>query len=209
MERKIIKITPAVEEFSITWLLDKFCNYDCMYCGTEYHDNKSKSKDLETLKKAWNNIILKTSSQNLKFKISFTGGEPTANKNFLSFINWLRLDPRVSNLLVTSNGSASVRYYQNLLKNINSLSLSTHSEFMDESEFFDKCRQLDQVVKEYGDKTFHVNVMNERWNQDRIKLYIKYLEKHDILYSLSEIDYSIKIRDNFVEQGKKNIEEIL
>ena len=32
------KIEPAVDEFFITWLVSKKCNYDCTYCGPGSHN---------------------------------------------------------------------------------------------------------------------------------------------------------------------------
>jgi MoaA/NifB/PqqE/SkfB family radical SAM enzyme len=108
MTNKIIKIKPAQHLFNITWMLGANCNYDCMYCPRELHDT-SKPHDLETLKKVWTNIYNKSVDKNLKYKISFTGGEVTANKSFLPLIQWLReVYPEIKMISITTNGSASI-----------------------------------------------------------------------------------------------------
>jgi hypothetical protein len=45
----------------------------------------------------------------LQYKIAFTGGEVTANKDFLPFLEWLRdnYNKYLSQLLITTNGSAT------------------------------------------------------------------------------------------------------
>ena len=208
MNEKIISVTPIEDYFSITWRLGLFCNYDCMYCSEEWHDTTSTPHDLETLKTAWTNIYNKSKHLNLKYKISFTGGEVTANKSFLPFLKWLRDNfDCIGQILVTSNGSASLNYYLKLCKNIECLSLSTHSEYMDEKEFFTKCKELNKTMRR-PIKSFHVNIMNEYWNENRIIKYKEFLNKNKITYSINEIDYSLKIRNFTVNKGVINIEQI-
>ena len=52
----IISIRPTEEVFSITWMIGRRCNYDCMYCPTELHDKVSKHHELVKLQEAWKNI---------------------------------------------------------------------------------------------------------------------------------------------------------
>lgn len=209
MSEKIISVTPIKDYFSISWTLGSFCNYECMYCPEELHDSTSKPHDLETLKQSWTNIYNTSKHTNLKYKISFTGGEVTANKSFLPFLEWLRDNfDCVEQILVTSNGSASLNYYQKLCKSVESLTLSTHSEFINEEEFFVKVKELAKIMippKKY----IHVNIMDEYWNTERIKLYEQFLKKHKINYSINEIDYSFKTRDFTLNKGVINIEQIL
>ena len=210
MERKIIKITPTEDTFSITWMIGKFCNYECMYCPEELHSNIASHHSLDTLKTSWMNIFDTTKHLGKKYKICFTGGEVTANKNFLPLVEWLRSEfsDMINMILVTSNGSASLRYYTKLSDMITNLTLSTHSEFMDEAEFFKKCIALDKVMSDRK-KTFHVNIMDEYWNIDRIPMYVDLLERNNINHSVNEIDYSHKTRDTHLRQGVINIERIL
>jgi len=209
MEEKIISINPVEDYFSITWQLGLFCNYNCMYCSPEWHDTTSIPHSLETLKTTWTNIYNKSKDLNLKYKISFTGGEPTANKSFLPFLNWLRSNyDCIGQILITSNGSASLNYYKKLCQSVEALSLSTHSEYINEKEFFTKCKELDKIMKRPV-KSLHVNIMNEFWNKERIKLYEEFLKENNISYSINKIDYSFKIRDFTLNKGIINIEQIL
>ena len=202
---EIIRVTPIPEYFNITWMLGSRCNYDCMYCPAELHDATSRPHDLETMQQAWINIHAKTTGKNLPYKISFTGGEVTANKNFLSLVGWLKSNyPEIGMLLTTTNGSASKRYYEQLSQSIDSISFSTHSEFMNEAEFFDKVLATDQLMPR-PEKSVHVNIMDEYWNQSRIQLYKEFLEKHNISYSINTIDYASKIRENILNNGVQNL----
>ena len=201
----IIKIEPVPKYFNITWMLGSRCNYDCMYCPSELHDNNSKPHDLETMQLAWRNIYDKVQHLKLPLKINFTGGEVTANKHFLPLVIWLRKKySDIDIIVMTTNGSASVNYYTKLTKVINSISFSTHSEFMNEQEFFNKALSINQLMVG-PHKSFHVDIMNEYWNEKRIALYQQWLDKNNISYSLNEIEYSVKIRETILQKGKQNL----
>ena len=188
MSNKIIKIEPAFEYYSINWVLGSFCNYSCSYCPDELHDTTSKPHDLETLKTAWTNIYNKTKHLKLKYKIGFSGGEVTANKSFLPFVRWLRKEfaNDIYMVLLTTNGSASLNYYTRLAKDVEAISFSTHSEFMDEEKFFEKAIALNPLMVR-PDKSFHVNIMDESWNQEPIQRYKQLLDAHNISYSVNRI----------------------
>jgi MoaA/NifB/PqqE/SkfB family radical SAM enzyme len=208
MNDRIIKIVPTVERFSITWMLGAFCNYDCMYCPTEFHDTTSKPHELTTMQDAWTNIYNKSNHLNLLYKISFTGGEVTANKNFLPLVSWLRDNyPEIVEINITTNGSASANYYTKLAAVVESITFSVHSEFINEQDFFDKTKIINKLLIR-PTKSFHVNIMNEYWNQERIEQYKKWLDLWDISYTVNDIDYTVKIRDQHQLQGVYNLVKI-
>ena len=202
---KIIRVQPVTEYFSITWMLGSRCNYDCMYCPDEFHDMTSRPHDLETMKEVWLNIYNKSKNKNLPYKISFTGGEVTANRNFLPLVQWLRETfDDIKMILLTTNGSASENYYLKLAQCVESISFSTHSEFMDEQEFFTKVEAVNQVMIR-PDKSLHVNIMDEYWNQERIVLYKKWLTERNISHSVNAINYEAGTRTEILNKGKKNL----
>ena len=188
---EIIKIDPAEKYFSLTWMIEARCNYNCSYCPPELHNNFSKQYSLDDLKHHWTNIHAKTQHKNLKYKINFTGGEVTINKNFLPFVRWLtdNYGNDIYQLLLTTNGSASVNYYKNLYQHIDNISFSFHSEFADNS-FFDKIVELHNII---SDRVLHVNIMNESWNSKAIPGYIELLDKYQINYSLNNIEIPITL----------------
>jgi molybdenum cofactor biosynthesis enzyme MoaA len=165
----------------------------------------SRPHDLESMQQVWRNIYEKTQDKNLPYKISFTGGEVTANKNFLPLIKWLRdTYADIAMILLTTNGSASQRYYLDLSQYVESISFSTHSEFMDEQRFFDTVTAVDGIMIR-PQKSVHVNIMNEHWNQDRIELYKKWLDQRNISYTVNEINYTQATRTYILKQGVKNL----
>lgn len=182
---KIIKVKPVDDWFNITWELGNRCNQSCCYCPPDWHSSTGKLYKLQELQNIWLDIFNKTKHLNLKYKISFSGGEATVQKNFLPFLDWLRenYDNRLAKLLLTSNGSASLNYYNKLYKLIDNLSISVHSEFINEKKFFEKIIKLKENLSE--DKFLHINIMDEPWNRDRIKYYEQILKDHNIYYSVN------------------------
>lgn len=195
---EIIKIQPVEQVFHINWNVGLYCNFDCMYCPTFFHNKTSHRKSLEEFRSNWVEILSKTLHLNKMYKITFTGGEPTANKDFLPFISWLDREyaEDISGIGFTTNGSASKEYYLRALKlsKLEFISFSTHSEFFNENKFFTTVKAVAEQASVLG-KSIHVNVMNEPWHQDRISLYSEWLRKENINYSINEIDYSQQIRD--------------
>ena len=207
-ENKIISVVPTVPTISITWMLGARCNYDCMYCSTDQHDSVSKHPSLDKLVQGWNSFYSKVEHIGLPVKISFTGGEVTANKSFLPLLRYIRNGEfDIEHIGLSTNGSASLKYYQKLSQLVDSMSFSFHSEHADEKEFFIKARAIDQLMIR-PQKSFQVSVMDEFWNQDRIKMYIKWLEKHDIHYSVNTINYKNQTRTIPIFKGISNFDQL-
>jgi hypothetical protein len=74
---------------------------------------------------------------------------------------------------------------------------------VNEQQFFQKIIKLHQQL-ELG-KHLHVNIMNEFWNQDQIKKYVKLLDDHAISHSVNTIDYSVQTRSYPIMKGKLNL----
>ena len=205
---KIVRVEPSVPAVTMTWMIGSRCNYACSYCPDELHDDHSPHPDLEKLKLAWQNFHAKTQHIGLPYKISFTGGEVTANRSFLPLIEYLKLENfKVDQIFITTNGSASLNYYKRLSKLVNGISFSTHSEFIEEQDFFNKVEAIDQLMVR-PERSVHVNIMNEFWNQDRINLYTKRLSAMNISHSVNEIDYSKQTRAEPTMSGIYNLEQV-
>jgi len=206
-QSQIIRIDPLPKTFSVTWMLGSRCNYECMYCPSELHDKTSRHHDLDTLKSMWHQVIDKTKHLGLDYKISFTGGEVTTNKNFLPFVEWIKQISPNTQFFLTTNGSASLNFYKRLAKSVNGISLSTHSEYINEAKFFTIALEINKIMTR-PEKSLHVNIMDEYWNKDRILLYQEFCKKHGISHSVNYIDYSRQTRTEILRQGNYNLESI-
>ena len=203
---KIVQVRPAVESVSLSWMIGARCNYDCMYCPTEWHDDTSAHPDLEQLKAVWQSFYTKTKDLGLPYKIAFSGGEVTANKSFLPLVAYIK-EFGPSEIFVTTNGSASLRYYQSLAELVNGISFSVHSEHINEAEFFAKVQAINSIMIR-PERSVHVNIMDEFWNQERIKLYADWLNKNNISYSINRIDYTKQTRPEPQLKGTYNLVQV-
>jgi organic radical activating enzyme len=188
-----IKIEPVEKFFRVNWRFDIRCNYDCCYCATEWHDLLSPIKSLPQLKHAWTKIFKWSLQRDLPMQISFTGGEPTVNKNFLPLIEWIYKNNRnrIAMAGMSTNGSAPAKVYLRLIELLDYISFSIHSEFFDENKFFST------VIKTKNStigtkKRINVSIMDEPWNRHRFNFYKKVLDDHDIDWKINYInwDYS-------------------
>ena len=186
---KIIRVEPTTPMVSLTWMIGSRCNYACSYCPPDLHDDYSPHPDLDRLKQVWQNFYSKTQHIGLPYKISFSGGEVTANKSFLPLAKFLRSGNfNIGQLLVTTNGSASTAYYLRLAELMDSISFSIHSEFWDKDKFFETVLEVNKVMIR-PQKFCHVNIMDEHWNRENLSGYQELLDQHGVSNSINLIRY--------------------
>jgi len=177
-----------------------------MYCSPKWHDNHSKYHSLDTLQQAWIRLFDATCYHNLPYKIAFSGGELTSNKNFLPFVMWLRThyDRYLFNLHLSTNGSANYKYYLKMFESIDNIAFSLHSEHVHEQKFFDMIIRLKQNID--SSRFIQVAIMDEHWNQDRIPRYKDLLDQNGISYTVNQINYSYQTRTIPIMKGKLDLD---
>jgi organic radical activating enzyme len=130
--------------FSISWILGRFCNYKCSYCWPYANSQTPDHLELETYLKAFDEIRLQASMNGFnRFHWSFSGGEPTAYKHFLSLVSKVHYD----SIHMTTNLSPGFMWWDKWIKATElsrrkSITASFHHEFANESEFGDKILHL-------------------------------------------------------------------
>lgn len=138
---KFISITPINQDpFLITWDLGRRCNYDCSYCPTHRHDNFSPHASLDDLKKTTDFLfdyisLIAEQRINKDFNISFTGGEPTVNPNFVKISRFIKERYKKDyskkfnlKLDLTTNGAMSRKIADEISKIFNYVTVSYHAE---------------------------------------------------------------------------------
>jgi len=136
--------------FSVSWILGRFCNYKCSYC---WPYARSDSPDHQTLNVYQQTIdkIKRQARENgfTRFHWSFSGGEPTAYRQFLDLIKHLddgAVTPYQS-IHMTTNLSPGSKWWKTWCQTTEvlqrrSITASYHTEHAKEQEFGDKCLQL-------------------------------------------------------------------
>ena len=136
--------------FTVSWILARFCNYNCSYCWPYARSSTPDHQDLELYLNTLDSIKAQARANNFdEFHFSFSGGEPTAYKHFDKVIEHYANDPdaKYQSIHMTTNLSPGSKWWNGWLNATSSLqrrsiTASYHSEFAKEQEFGDKCLQL-------------------------------------------------------------------
>ena len=174
--------------FSTSWILGRFCNYNCSYCWPYARSDKLDHQPLEVYKSTVDEIKRQARANGFnQFHWSFSGGEPTAYKHLLELIKYLddgALTPYQS-VHMTTNLSPSLKWWSTWCNHTSllqrkSITASFHDEFAKEQEFGDKCLQLmyDQVHVTINqvmvpEKFYELYERLERFNKKGINVTLK------------------------------------
>ena len=136
--------------FTVSWILARFCNYNCSYCWPYARSSTPDYQDLELYLNTLDSIKAQARANNFTdFHFSFSGGEPTAYKYFGEIIDHYCSDtaPEYQSIHMTTNLSPGSKWWNRWLEATStlqrrSITASYHAEFANEQEFGDKCLQL-------------------------------------------------------------------
>jgi len=138
--------------FTVSWILGRFCNYNCSYCWPYARSNIQNYQEyniyctaIETIKRQARNNGFSN------FHFSFSGGEPTAYKRLLDLTKFYvdDADPDYQSIHMTTNLSPAIKWWKKWIEKTNtlqrkSITASYHAEFANEQEFIDKCLFLQE-----------------------------------------------------------------
>ena len=136
--------------FNVSWILGRFCNYNCSYCWPYARSDKPDHFETEVYLNTIDEIKRQARQNGFTdFHFSFSGGEPTAYKHFDKLIEYYCSDTETSyqSIHMTTNLSPGSKWWTGWLdatSNLQrrSITASYHAEFSKEQEFGDKCLQL-------------------------------------------------------------------
>jgi len=164
------------ERFMVTWDTGRRCNFDCSYCESTRHNNKSGPHSYEELLKTFKFIQKYTGTQLVN--INFTGGEPTVNPAFWSLAEYIKnTEPRFR-LSLTTNGAWHPKNTEKIAQWFEGVTVSYHAEghttlkkqtidnikllqktgvwlqvnVMMHADYFDECVQVCEDLKTLGIK---------------------------------------------------------
>jgi len=136
--------------FSVSWILGRFCNYNCSYCWPYARSDELDHQELAVYKRTIDEIKRQARQNDfMEFHWSFSGGEPTAYKDLLHLIQYLDDGPTTpyQSVHMTTNLSPGSKWWGSwcsITKDLQrrSITASYHAEHAKEQEFGDKCLQL-------------------------------------------------------------------
>jgi organic radical activating enzyme len=187
----IVQIHEYDLSITVNWFIGSRCNFDCSYCPDKWHDKTSSHWPIDKLQAAWKKILISNPKKDVKYHVFILGGEPTLNKDFLPFLKWLtsNFGHILADVGVITNGTASLKYYEEMINYCTWVTFSTHSEFMNEKKFFNTVIKIDQLAK-LKNCMINVNIMDEPWHRDRNKEYQTFLTQQGIVSYIHPIyDY--------------------
>lgn len=136
--------------FSTSWILGRFCNYNCSYCWPYARSDSVDHQSLEVYTSTVDEIKRQARDNGFdQFHWSFSGGEPTAFKQLLGLVKHIEADltSPYQSIHMTTNLSPGSKWWKNWADSTaalqrRSITASFHDEFAKEQEFGDKCLQL-------------------------------------------------------------------
>lgn len=207
---KFFAIVPVNQDpFLITWDLGRRCNYDCSYCPAHRHDNFSPHASLEELIDTTEFLFqyITTIAEHRKhkdFHVSFTGGEPTVNPNFIAFAKYIRTtyeekykDKFDLHLSLTTNGAMGVNMAQAVIDNFDHVTVSYHLETRISNKF-----TVTERIKLFKESKINlkVNVMFHAQYFEECKMFCEGLTALDVKFIPRIIGDDPDSKPNFAHQ---------
>lgn len=138
MGKELISIFAPEPYLAITWQVNNFCNFKCSYCNPGNWGGSHRNDDnLDLYLANLDTIIQRYQSVGYKhYKFFFSGGEPTAWKNFIPICEWLREKLPECTLAVNTNLSRPLAWWEKHYSLFDDVVASFHIEFADKEKYF-------------------------------------------------------------------------
>lgn len=138
----------------VDWMLGNSCNQACSYCPPALHDGSVRWQAAQdvlaffaTLQRHYADTFGRT------VWLQFTGGEPTLHPQIKRLLAEARLRNFRTSLI--SNGSRTLRFWEQALYALDGVILTYHDEFVDHDHFLTVCRLLAEAMPIHVNITVH------------------------------------------------------
>ena len=170
-----INSTQSANRLEIRWALNNVCNFKCRYCFPGSNEgNYPSPTDVNQLIDNFNHMLdyYSIHANKTVFDLKILGGEPTVYRDLDTFIKGVKKKHNVYVSMV-SNGSRTIRWWQEHGMLIDNLILSYHQQFADLKHTVDVADIMHSLNKKV---TVHVLMDNDHWNECVSS--IDYMKKH-------------------------------
>jgi organic radical activating enzyme len=133
MKKPIEIINKDYDEYlSIQYDFTNVCNYKCNYCWPESHAGTSRWPEYDVVCKNFDHLISVYKTQFNKNYIRFhlIGGEPTLWPRLGDFAKFI-YDKHNCRMTMSTNGSRTLRWWDEYAEYFNDIQVSVHHEFVD------------------------------------------------------------------------------
>ncbi len=165
------------EYVTVQWTLFNICNFSCSYCIPSLNDGSIPGVDsLFVIRFLYR---LMKSHPDQKFYFEFTGGEITHHRDFSLIFPFLKEHGASTGIL--SNGSKSLKWWEENVHFLDNVSLSFHQEQGDQEKFFEVANFLDSKV------TLSVNVIMNPIHFEKLHLFAMKLANSGLRVQLQPV----------------------
>lgn len=136
---RLKSITAPQRYLAVTWQVNNFCNYRCSYCNPgNYSGDDRNDRDLDTYIANLRSVISGYQAAGYtEYKFFFSGGEPTAWRNFVPICQWLRENLTRCTIAVNTNLSRPLAWWKQNYQLFDDVVASFHVEFADPRKYQD------------------------------------------------------------------------
>jgi len=129
--RKLIAVEAPEPYLAVTWQVNNFCNFRCSYCNPgNWAGENPNNGNLDLYIQNLSTIIQKYKDVGYRnFKFFFSGGEPTAWKNFIPICEYLYNELPRATLAVNTNLSRPLDWWKKHYYLFDDVVASFHVEF--------------------------------------------------------------------------------
>jgi organic radical activating enzyme len=135
--RELIAIEAPEPYLAVTWQVNNFCNFRCSYCNPgNWGGANPNNGNLDLYINNLSEIIQKYKDVGYRnFKFFFSGGEPTAWRNFIPICEWLYNELPRATLAVNTNLSRPLAWWEKHYYLFDDIVASYHVEFSDKKRY--------------------------------------------------------------------------
>jgi MoaA/NifB/PqqE/SkfB family radical SAM enzyme len=117
------------QKTKVQWQLGNKCNYHCTYCHHIFYDNTQPFAEDSIILDTCKDIIFHYDDLDRSVVFEFIGGEPTLLDKLPNITERLHNHP--VDIVLKTNGSAPLEWWQRAVKNLSDVVISVHREFCD------------------------------------------------------------------------------
>lgn len=143
-------------ELIVQWNLGNTCNYVCEYCPSYLHSGKIQWPELSLIQQTL--IKIKNNFPDKNIRLEFLGGEVTLYSDFIELMKFCKENNFKSTIL--SNGSRTLRYWEELSPYLDRILLTFHVEEADKIHF---SNVIDLLVKNKIEPIIHIAMMKDKF----------------------------------------------